>query len=400
MLIFDARSLADAKPSGVHGVTRTWARGLAAAVPPGEFVAVANAAGAGAARARQALGSEVPLVVRRFPNKLLHASMRFLGAPHLEELVGAPRGAVVIASPHFLRVRPDTTLVLIVHDLSYFREPRFFSPWMRLWHRAVDFPRLIARADRIAVCSAHTKRDLMELFAVPAAKIGIVRPSVDPTLFVPPAAAARDAVRAKHGIPRDYAFVFSDGPRKNLAVALAGIAASHTNLAVVVAGPEDPAAVAAVARHAYRQAGVAGMSNRVHALGYCAEGERTALLSGARMLIYPSFYEGFGLPPLEAMALGVPVVAAHGSALGETIGDAAVLVDPQDAASVSCAVERVLAEPAATAARVVRGRERAAAFRPEKAVKDLLALVKDARHAPLRAAEPAAVVHYRHAHRN
>lgn len=393
MLIFDARSLADAKPSGVHGVTRTWARGLATAFPPGGFVAVANAAGAGAARARQALGPEVPLVVRRFPNKLLHASMRFFRAPHLEKLVGAPRGAVVIASPHFLRVRPDTTLVLIVHDLSFFREPRFFSPWMRLWHWAVDFPRLIARADRIAVCSAHTKRDLMELFAVPAAKIGIVRPSVDPALFMPPAAAARDAVRAKHGIPRDYAFVFSDGPRKNLAVALAGIAASRANLAVVVAGPEDPAAVAAVARDA-------GMANRVHALGYCAERERTALLSGARMLVYPSFYEGFGLPPLEAMALGVPVIAAHGSALGETVGDAAVLVDPQDAASVSCAVERVLAEPAATAARVARGRERAAAFRPEKAVADLLALVKEARHAPLRAAKTVAVVHYRHAHRD
>lgn len=393
MLVFDVRSLANAKPSGVHGVTRTWARGLAAAVPRGEFVAVANAAGTGAARAHQALGSEVPLVVRRFPNKLLHASMRFFGAPSLETLVDAPRGAVVIASPHFLRVRPDTTLVLIVHDISFFREPHFFSPWMRLWHRAVDFPRLIARADRIAVCSAHTKRDLMELFAVPAAKIGIVHPSIDPALFTPPAAAARDAVRAKYGIPRNYAFVFSDGPRKNLAVALAGVAASHTNLAVVVAGPEDPTAVATVAR-------AAGIADRVHALGYCTEGERTALLSGARMLIYPSFYEGFGLPPLEAMALGVPVIAAHGSALGETVGNAAVLVDPQDAASVSCAVERVLAEPAATAVRVARGRERAAAFRPEKAVADLLALVKEARHAPLGTTKPAAVVHYRHAHRN
>lgn len=393
MLVFDARSLADARPSGVHGVTRTWARGLAAALPAGEFIAVANAAGTGAERARAALGPDVPLMVRRFPNKLLHAAMRFLGAPAIEALAGAPRGTALVANPHFLRVRPDTTFVLIVHDLSFFREPRFFSRRTRLWHWAVDFPRLIARADRVAVCSTHTKRDLMELFDVPAAKIGIVRPSVDPSLFSPPAAAARDAARAARGIPRDYAFVFSDGPRKNLAAALAGIRASDTHLAVVVAGPEDPAAVMAQAR-------ALGMADRVHPLGYCAEGERTALLSGARMLVYPSLYEGFGLPPLEAMALGVPVVAAHGSALGETVGDAAVLVNPQDATAVACAVELILAEPAATAVRVARGRERAAAFRPEKAVEDLLLLIKDARHAPLRAAKAAAVVHYRHAHRD
>ncbi|TAK05251.1 glycosyltransferase family 1 protein [Patescibacteria group bacterium] len=393
MLVFDARSLADAKPSGVHGVTRAWARGLAAALPPGAFVAVANAAGAGAVRARAALGPDVPLVVRRFPNKLLHAAMRFLGVPTIEALARAPRGSTVIANPHFLRVRPDATFVLIVHDLSYFREPHFFSRRMRLWHRVVDFPRLIARADRIAVCSAHTKRDLMELFAVPAAKIGIIRPSIDPALFSPPAAAARDAARAARGIPRDYAFVFSDGPRKNLAAALSGIAAAKTDLAVVVAGSEHPKAVAAAAR-------AAGIAERVLALGYCDDRERAALLSGARLLLYPSLYEGFGLPPLEAMALGVPVIAAHGSALGETAGDAAVLVDPQDAASVTCAVERVLSEPAATAARVARGRERAAALRPEKAVKDLLMLIKDARHAPLRAKRAAAVVHYRHAHRD
>lgn len=393
MLVFDARSLANAKPSGVHAVTRSWARGLAAALPAGQFMAVANAAGYGAERARAALGPDVPLVVRRFPNKLLHGAMRFAGAPTLEVLARAPRGATVVANPHFLRVRPDSTFVLIIHDLSYFREPHFFSPWMRLWHRAVDFPRLIARADRIVVCSAHTRRDLMELFGVPAAKIGIVRPSVDPALFTPPAAAARDTVRAARGIPRDYAFVFCDGPRKNLAAALAGVAAADTDLAVVVAGPEDRRAVAAAA-HA------AGMAGRVHPLGYCSAAERTMLLSGSRMLVYPSLYEGFGLPPLEAMALGVPVIAAHGSALGETVGDAAVLVDPQDATSVACAVERVLGEPAATAARVARGRERAAAFRSEHAVEDLLALIKEARHAPLRANTASAVVHYRHAHRD
>lgn len=387
MLLFDVRALQDPRPTGVHVVTRALAR-AAARHAPGEVRAVANAA-RGAGRVAEALGPDVPLVLRRFPNKFIHAGMRFVGRPTLEALAGLHGPATVVASPHFLAVRPDSTFVLIVHDLSYFREPQFFPPWMRLWHRTVDFPRLIARADRVVVFSEHARRDLHDLFLLPAGKVARIVPGLD--VVQPPAAAARDAARARHGLPKDYLLMLGADPRKNVRAALLGLRRSGLPWPIAVAGAEDVRAVRALAR-ALR------MDAQVRALGYVPPAERLAILAGARALVYPSWYEGFGLPPLEALALGVPVVAAQGSAVGEVVADAGLLVDPRDDGSLATAFRALAAAPAAAAARTARARARLAAYRWDAAAAALLRVCAQARHAPLR--ERAGVVQWRHAHRD
>ncbi len=389
MLLFDVRALQDPRPTGVHAVTRALARATAR-LAPGEVRAVANAA-RGAGRVAEALGPEVPLVLRRFPNKLVHAGMRFSGRPTLEALAGLRGPATVVASPHFLALRPDSTLVLIIHDLSYFREPQFFSRWMRLWHRAVDFPRLIARADRVVVFSEHVRRDLHDLFRLPTDKVVRLVPGLDAEHFVPPAAAARDAARARHGLPKDYLLMLGADPRKNVRAALLGLKRSGLSWTLAVAGAVDAAPVRADIRRL-------GMGGRAVALGYLPPQERTALLAGARALVYPSWYEGFGLPPLEALALGVPVVVAQGSAVGEVVGDAGLLVDPRDESSLAAAYRALAADPAAAAARTARARARLAAFRWESAADALVRVCAQARHAPLRSR--AGVVQWRHAHRD
>ena len=149
-------------------------------------------------------------------------------------------------------------------------------------------------------------------------------------------------------------------PRKDLPTlvrAFAELARDHGDLELVVAGPDGwgaPAFAAAVA--------ASGAARRIVRVGYLKATERQALLRGATALAFPSLYEGFGFPPLEAMALGVPVVATAAGAVPEVVGDAAELVPPGDAAALAAALGSVIGDSAVRARLVEAGHARAAAF--------------------------------------
>jgi glycosyltransferase involved in cell wall biosynthesis len=140
-------------------------------------------------------------------------------------------------------------------------------------------------------------------------------------------------------------------------MAFAELARAHADLELVIAGPDGwgaPAFAAAVA--------ACGVARRVVRLGYLEEGERQSLLGGALVLAYPSLYEGFGFPPLEAMAAGVPVVATAAGAVPEIVGDAAELVAPGDSEAMAAALARVIDDGALRAKLVEAGRVRASSF--------------------------------------
>jgi len=163
--------------------------------------------------------------------------------------------------------------------------------------------------------------------------------------------------------PRPAPYVLALGavePRKDLPTlveAFAEIASTHQDLELVVAGPDGwgtPAFAAAVAS--------SGVARRVVRLGYLEQGHRQSLLREASVLAYPSLYEGFGFPPLEAMAAGVPVVATRAGAVPEVVGDAAELVVPGDAAALAGALARVIDDGDLRARLVEAGRVRVASF--------------------------------------
>jgi glycosyltransferase involved in cell wall biosynthesis len=149
-------------------------------------------------------------------------------------------------------------------------------------------------------------------------------------------------------------------PRKDLPTlvrAFAELAREHGDLELVVAGPDGwgtPAFAAAVAD--------SGVAERVVRLGYLEEDQRRALLGGAALLAYPSLYEGFGFPPLEAMAVGVPVVTTRAGAVPEVVGNAAEIVPPLDASALAAALARVIDDAGLRARLVEAGRARAASF--------------------------------------
>jgi glycosyltransferase involved in cell wall biosynthesis len=207
--------------------------------------------------------------------------------------------------------------VVTVHDLSFERDPGVMSRLDRLTFRAM-VPRAVRRAARVLTVSERTKRDLVELYGVDEAKVVVTPNGVDPA-FSPGA----------DGGAGGYAlFVGAIQARKDPLAAAA--AANAAGMQLVVAGPERDAALANELR-----AGGADLR------GYVSRDELVSLYRGAAALVLSSRYEGFGLPVLEAMASGTPVVATADDALREVAGDAAIFAAPEDLGE---ALERAVAD--------------------------------------------------------
>jgi glycosyltransferase involved in cell wall biosynthesis len=226
-------------------------------------------------------------------------------------------------------LRPRAPLVVTVHDLALLRHPEAFPRW----HRASGTRALkagVRAADAIVCVSEFTRDELLALLPVPPERVRIVPNGVDP-VFAPGGEAAEG----------DYVLAVGTlEPRKNLAAAVE---------AARLAGVE------------LRVAGAAGWGGVAAAgwIGEPSDAQLAALMRGARCLVYPSLYEGFGLPVLEAMACGTPVVTSRGGATEEVAGGAAALVDPRDPAEIAAGIDDAIRRRDEL---VAAGRARAAAF--------------------------------------
>jgi glycosyltransferase involved in cell wall biosynthesis len=270
-------------------------------------------------------------------------------------------GADLWHGPHYtMPLRVEVPSVVTIHDLTFFDHPE--------WHertKVVFFRRIIrAAAQRatVLVCvSAYTAERLRALLD-PRGEVVVAHHGVDHDRFVANADRAADlAALADHGIQPPYvAFASTIEPRKNvptLVRAFARVAASRPDLRLVLAGADGWGARAA--RDAIAASGVA---TQVLRPGYLASDLVPALFRQAELVAYPSFEEGFGLPALEGLACGAPVVTTTGSALAEVVDDAALLVPPDDPVALADAMTRVLDDTAVAERLRVAGPARAAQF--------------------------------------
>jgi glycosyltransferase involved in cell wall biosynthesis len=267
---------------------------------------------------------------------------------HIWEQVVLPslaRGSELILSPANLAPVASRRNLVIVHDVAPFLGTWYSSLYGR-WHRAL-LPRIARGARRVIAQSETVRGQIVEVLGVPAERTRVVPLGVDER-FSPDADIERAA--AAHGLERPYVLaVGTDLPRKNFGL-LDKLAEplGREGLEVVLAGST---------RH-YMPTGSYG----VRALGYVGEDELPGVYAGARALVMPSLYEGLGLPCLEAMASGTPVVASDRPALPETCGDAALLVDPDDPAAFAAALLSAALDPGTRERLRSAGLERAAGF--------------------------------------
>ncbi|MCC6613326.1 MAG: glycosyltransferase family 4 protein [Anaerolineae bacterium] len=278
-------------------------------------------------------------------------------------------------------VLPGTRTLLTVHDLSFVRVPESASPALKAY-LDVAVPRSAQRAHHILADSQATKDDLIELYKIAPDKITVLLSGVDARFQPVTDAAARAAVREKYGLGgRPYLFsIGTVQPRKNyrrLMEALAQVRANGHDVTLAIAGGkgwlEDPI---------YAALDALKLRDHVRFIGFADDADLPALYSEARALAFPSLYEGFGLPILEAMACGTPVVTSDVSSMPEAAGDAALLVDPYDVDALADALARLLCDDSLRATLIARGHAQAARFTWGRAARELLAVYDDLLKSP------------------
>jgi glycosyltransferase involved in cell wall biosynthesis len=221
--------------------------------------------------------------------------------------------------------------VLTLHDLTPLEHPGWFKPAFGLWYRTF-VPLLVKRVRQLVVSSEHVRKKILSRFSLPPERVSVVPGGVDLAHF-------HSRQPASSRLPSCYVlFVGSLQPRKNLGALL------EAWERVIHQFPEAWLRVAGVEEHPYRFTRLPGEGKNVRFLGYVPEAELPALYAGAVAFVIPSLDEGFGLPVLEAMACGTPVIAARAGALPEVVGEAGLFFDPKHPDELAGALERCLGD--------------------------------------------------------
>ncbi len=269
------------------------------------------------------------------------------------------------ATHYVLPVTTPSRVVVTIHDIIHLLYPQFLPNRLAFIYAQRMMRRSLGRADRVIAVSESTKSDLMDYFEVDGSTIEVIHNGVDETFRHRLAELDLDRWLRQLGIRRPYLlFVGNPKPHKNLDRVIQAYAR-----AVELADFDAPLVCVGdrtAAQFKLRQrAEQLGISDRLHLLGHVAQEALPALYQGATLFLYPTLYEGFGLPVVEAMASGTPVLTSNTSALKEVAGGHAHLVDPLDCERMAKAIARLMTDDDYRATLAEKGTARAAEFRWE-----------------------------------
>lgn len=327
-----------------------------------------------------------------FPNRILNASFKFFSRPKIENLIGE---ADIVFEPN-INLLPSFKAKKIVtfHDLSFERYGDFFSAKQIFWHNFVNPKKLAKEAHLIIAVSESTKYDLMEIYGIPADKIKVIysgifkkdqKPSNDKLMGQAKTKDQNDdlkikKIKEKYNLPDNYIlYLGTIEPRKNIIGLIKALEALKKNYSLfatryslVIAGSKGW-----LCEDIFRAAKNSICKADIIFTGFVADEDKACLYNLASLFVYPSFYEGFGFPPLEAMSNGAPVITSDCSSLPEVAGGAALMVNPYDISQMARAMSEVLGNKKLADAMAEKGRKQAEKFSWEKCARETLDVFKD-----------------------
>ncbi len=314
------------------------------------------------------------------PSKLFNASLMAVHRPRIDSLIESRIGeqADILFMPniHYTSYSSRAKLVVTVHDLTYEICPEAFTFKERLWHNTVRPKKLLLRADHIIAVSECTKRDLVAIYQIPEERITVCPLGVDPVYRSVEPLLERET----YGLPKKYIFAqCADQSRKNIQLLVDGYVlllregkVNSCTLLLSGASKIMPQWLARMVR-AHNLHGRVVYRSRIPA------NEMRAVYSYAELFVYPSVYEGFGLPPLEAASCGAPVVASACTSILEIAGDFAVLVNPFDVRALAEGISSLLTDQELRERCIENGKRIASMYTWERSAREHLAVFASVR---------------------
>ena len=307
----------------------------------------------------------------KLPNRLLDATSRLVGRPKIDLAIKAD----IYWSPHFniLSFRNPHRHILTIHDISFAYFPEFFPPRKNLWHTEQNWRRQIKEAGKVVAVSDFTRESILDICRVPGEKVVRVYSGIK-KIYRPLAKGASDIAEFKkaHDLERPFfLYVGTLEPRKNVSglVRAFNIVKSrpgNDDLQLVIAG-----APGWLYDKIFREIGASPHRSDIKVWGAAKDEDMVYLYNLALAFVYPSFFEGFGFPPLEAQKCGTPVIASNRSSLPEILGESALLVDPYRLEELVRAMEAVAADGALRDKLARQGLENSSRFSWESAAGEM-----------------------------
>ncbi|MFA6525773.1 MAG: glycosyltransferase family 1 protein [Patescibacteria group bacterium] len=309
-----------------------------------------------------------------YPNKILNASFRFLNQPKIDKMLG---GVDLFFEPNiiFMALSQIPKKVITLHDLSFLLYPNLYSAKGRFWHQVINVRKVVGQFDKIIAVSDHTRNDIIELLNVPPDKVQRIYPGIDHEFYRNVGEEGKNNIIRKYHLPEKYVLSLAAlEPRKNIEMVIEAFAefAKKSDCQLVLAGASQGSELQ-IDRLILKY----GISDKVHILGYIPNEDKPALYQLAKCFVYPSFYEGFGFPPLEAMSSGTPVIASYSSSLSEICGNSALLIDPHNIGELTEAFRQVLNDNRFSDKLAQRGKVQAEKFTWEKSARETLDLFQN-----------------------